>query len=56
MKPLHRFAACQSGATAVEYSLIAGLIALAIIAGAQSVGEQLQVPFQDVEAGFKQGE
>ena len=55
MKTLARFAACGSGATAVEYSLIAGLIAIAIIAAVQNVGEQLQVPFRDVAAGFKNG-
>jgi pilus assembly protein Flp/PilA len=56
MTLLSRFAACQSGATAIEYSLIGGLIGLAIIAAAQSVGNELKVPFQEVEAGFKQGD
>lgn len=56
MKMLARFAACESAATAVEYSLIVGLIAIAIVAAVQSVGEQVQVPFRDVEAGFKQGQ
>ena len=56
MKTLARFAACESGTTAVEYSLIAGLIALGIIAAVQNVGEQVQVPFRDVAAGFKQGQ
>ena len=56
MRTLQRFAACQSGATAIEYSLIAGLIALGIIVAVQGVGEQVQEPFRNVEAGFKQGQ
>lgn len=56
MKTLVRFAACRAGATAVEYSLIAGLVALAIVSAVQSVGEQVQVPLREVEAGFKQGQ
>lgn len=54
MNTLQRFAACRSGATAIEYSLIAGLIALGIIAAAQGVGSEVKVPFQDAEAGLKQ--
>jgi len=54
MNLLSRFAACQSGATAIEYSLIGGLIGLAIIAAAQGVGNEVKVPFQDAEAGLKQ--
>ena len=53
MKMLVRFAACQSGATAVEYSLLAALIAIGIIAAAQGVGNEVKVPFQDAEAGLK---
>jgi pilus assembly protein Flp/PilA len=53
MTTLVRFAACQSGATAVEYSLIAGLIALGLIAAAQGVGNEVKVPFQEAEAGLK---
>lgn len=55
MKTLARFVACEAGATAVEYSLIAGLIAIGIIAAVQSVGISLQVPFQQIDEGFKQG-
>lgn len=54
MDLLIRFATCQSGATAIEYSLIAGLIGLAIVAAAQGTGNELKVPFQDAEAGLKQ--
>jgi pilus assembly protein Flp/PilA len=54
MKMLVCFAACESGATAIEYSLIAGLIALGIIAAAQGIGNELKEPFQEAEAGLKQ--
>jgi pilus assembly protein Flp/PilA len=40
-----RFANDESGATAIEYGLIATLIAVAIIAGATLVGQQLGTTF-----------
>jgi pilus assembly protein Flp/PilA len=40
-----RFAKCESGVTAIEYGLIATLIGVAIIAGATSVGTQLNTTF-----------
>lgn len=43
-----RFLKDESGATAIEYGLIATLIALAIITAATSVGTQLGVRFQEV--------
>jgi pilus assembly protein Flp/PilA len=36
-----RFARDQSGATAIEYGLIATIICLAVIVGAISIGSQL---------------
>jgi len=38
----------DSGATAIEYGLIAALIAVAIIAGATSVGGSLATTFNNV--------
>jgi len=38
----------QSGATAIEYGLIAALIAVAIIAGATTVGGNLGTTFTNV--------
>ena len=38
----------RSGATAIEYGLIAALIAVAIIAGVTTVGTQLQTTFNTV--------
>ena len=38
----------KSGATAIEYGLIAALISIAIIAGATVAGTQLKTTFGDV--------
>jgi len=43
-----RFAKDESGATAIEYGLIATLIAIAIIAGATALGSKLNELFQTV--------
>ena len=43
-----RFLKDESGATAIEYGLIAALIAVAIIAGAGALGTQLNTTFQGV--------
>ncbi|WP_394889078.1 Flp family type IVb pilin [Mesorhizobium sp. AaZ16] len=40
-----RFVKDESGATAIEYGLIAALIALAIIVGAGAVGNTLNAKF-----------
>ena len=45
---LNRFVADQSGATAIEYGLIAGLIAVTIIAAATKVGTSLTNKFNQV--------
>ena len=44
---LRRFGADQTAATAIEYSLIAAGIALAIVAVVNAIGTQLNVPFED---------
>jgi pilus assembly protein Flp/PilA len=43
-----RFVKDESGATAIEYGLIAALIALAIMAGATAVGTSLNELFTGV--------
>jgi pilus assembly protein Flp/PilA len=43
-----RFAKDESGATAIEYGLIATLIAVAIIVGATAVGTALNTTFTDI--------
>jgi pilus assembly protein Flp/PilA len=51
MKLVARFMKDESGATAIEYGLIAALIAVAIIAGASALGTSLNDTF-----GFASGE
>jgi pilus assembly protein Flp/PilA len=45
---ISRFLGNESGATAIEYGLIAALIAVAIIAGVTVVGTQLGKTFNNV--------
>jgi pilus assembly protein Flp/PilA len=49
---LNRFVRDESGATAIEYGLIAALIAVVIIAVVRSVGVQLNAVFGAVLAGL----
>ena len=48
MKTLHKFLKDESGATAIEYGLIAALIAVAAIGAFQAVGGSLNTVFTDV--------
>lgn len=43
-----RFIKDESGATAIEYGLIAALISVALIAGAKAIGEGLDTKFKEV--------
>lgn len=43
-----RFAKDESGATAIEYGLIAALIAVAIIVGATQLGNALNATFSEI--------
>jgi pilus assembly protein Flp/PilA len=47
-----RLLRCREGATAIEYALIAGGIALVIIAAVFSVGEAVEASFQGVVDAF----
>jgi pilus assembly protein Flp/PilA len=47
-KLIARFAKNESGATAIEYGLIAALIALAILVGAGALGNNLNAKFQNI--------
>jgi pilus assembly protein Flp/PilA len=47
-KLLSRFYKDESGATAIEYGLIAALIAMAIIIGAGALGNTINQRFQDI--------
>jgi len=53
MKTLVRFAKCESGATAIEYGLIAALISVAIITVVTQVGTSLDAVFTKVDNGLK---
>ncbi|NTJ41136.1 Flp family type IVb pilin [Agrobacterium larrymoorei] len=43
-----RFMKDESGATAIEYGLIAALISVAIITGAQTLGTSLSTQFNNI--------
>lgn len=43
-----RFVKDESGATAIEYGLIAALISVALITGATTLGNALNSQFQDL--------
>ena len=48
-----RFVKDESGATAIEYGLIAAGIALAIIAAVQGVGGKLSTNFDSISTSLK---
>lgn len=50
---MKRFISDQSGATAIEYALIAAFIGLVIITAATNIGTEVKGTFTDVEAGLK---
>ena len=50
---LTRFAADQSGATSIEYALLAAGISLAIITAVQSIGPKLSGTFTSVSGSLK---
>lgn len=52
MALLKRFLSDSRGATAIEYAMIAGLISIAIVAGARSIGVALQGKFNAVGNGL----
>jgi pilus assembly protein Flp/PilA len=47
-KLLKRFSQDESGATAIEYGLIAALIALAIVVGATQLGDAIDQKFRGI--------
>jgi pilus assembly protein Flp/PilA len=48
-----RFAKDESGATAIEYGLIAALIGIAIIVAATALGSQLSGTFSTIDSKLK---
>jgi pilus assembly protein Flp/PilA len=53
MSKLIRFVKDEEGATAIEYGLIASLIAVAIVAVLQALGPQLSNVFQQVQTALQ---
>ena len=53
MTGLQKFLRDESGATAIEYGLIAACISIAIIAVVQGVGTKLNSTFQSVADALK---
>ena len=53
MRTVTRFLRDESGATAIEYGLIAAGIAVAIIAAVNAVGTALTTTFESVETALK---
>jgi pilus assembly protein Flp/PilA len=47
-KLMHRFAADESGAAAIEYAILAALIAMVIIGGVTTVGTHLGDVFNNI--------
>jgi pilus assembly protein Flp/PilA len=53
MKTLRAFLADESGATAIEYGLIAAGISLAIIAVVNGLGSKLNAKFSSINTSLK---
>jgi len=53
MKTVARFFTNESGATAIEYGLIAALIAVVVIGAVTAVGTQLSTTFTNVSTSVK---
>jgi pilus assembly protein Flp/PilA len=55
MKTFANFIKDESGATAIEYGLIAALISIAAIAIFSSIGTELKTTFSSVQSGLSAG-
>ena len=53
MKTISRFISNESGATAIEYGLIAALIAVVIIGAVTAVGTNLSTTFTNISTSIK---
>jgi pilus assembly protein Flp/PilA len=49
---INKFITDEDGATAIEYGLIAALIAVAIITAVRAVGSELDTTFSDVSSAL----
>ena len=48
MRKLTDILRCQSGATAIEYALVASIISVAALVGIMGVGSKVQIMFNNV--------
>jgi len=55
MKFINKLLRDEQGATAIEYGLIAALIAVAAIAAMQSLGSELNTTFTTVQSKMAEG-
>jgi len=55
MKVIRKFLKNESGATAIEYGLIAALVSIAAIGAMSAMGDQLSGAFNDVETAISDG-
>ena len=53
MQTIRKFIKNNKGATAIEYGLIAALIAVAAIAAMSGLGNQLQTTFRNVTSNMR---
>ncbi len=53
MNQLMRFVNEDEGATAIEYGLLAALIAAVIVVAVQNLGTTVNTAFQNVDAGIQ---
>jgi pilus assembly protein Flp/PilA len=52
LKTFLRMLKDRSGATVIEYCIIAGIISIAIVGGATAIGGSTNTSFNAVQAGF----
>jgi pilus assembly protein Flp/PilA len=52
-QPIKKFVADESGVTAIEYALIASLIAVFIITAVQTVGAKVSTVFNEIGTTLK---
>jgi pilus assembly protein Flp/PilA len=52
MTVIKRFAKCESGATAIEYGLIAAGIAVVVIGAVQATGKSLKGTFDTIKGAL----
>ena len=53
IKSMKAFVANESGATAIEYALIASLIAVALVGVLTSLGSKLSTEFSEISSNLK---